>query len=125
MHELYIAECILQSARRALPPGTDPASVEQLRIRVGKLDAVVPESLHFLFDAIKASHGMSHARLEIVEQDVRCLCHRCSSEFALSEAVFICPQCGSGEVAVLAGRGIFLDHMIIQDEVSIENTCCP
>jgi hydrogenase nickel incorporation protein HypA/HybF len=125
MHELYIAECILQSARRALPPGADPDTVERLRVRVGKLDAVVPESLLFLFDAIKASHHMPHAQMEIVEQDVRCSCRRCSNEFALSEPVFICPQCGSGDVSVLAGRGIFLENMIIHDEVSCGNTCCP
>lgn len=124
MHELYIAECILQSTRRALPAGTDVEAVEQIRVRAGKLDAVVPESLLFLFDAIKASHGMSGARLEIVEEEVRCSCRRCSAGFMLSEPVFICPECGSGDVAVLSGRGIVLENLTIRDEVNLGNTCC-
>src|SRR5512135_134077 len=99
MHELYIAECILQSARRALPHGVEPDAVEQIRVRVGQLDAVVPESLLFLFDAIKASHSMSEARLEIVEEKVRASCRRCSAEFSLDEPVFICPECGGGDIA--------------------------
>ncbi len=125
MHELYIAECILQSARRALPKGTEPDAVEQVRVRVGKLDAVVPESLLFLFDAIKASHKMPQAQLEITEEEVRASCRRCSAESTLPEPVFICPECGSGDVAILAGRGIFLDRLTIRDEVTLGNTCCP
>lgn len=115
MHELYIAECILQSARRALPPEADPGAVERLRVRVGKLDAVVPGSLQFLFDAIKASHDMPRASLEITHQDVHCVCRRCGGECILDEPVFICPLCGNGDMEVRSGRGIYLESITLQD----------
>jgi hydrogenase nickel incorporation protein HypA/HybF len=124
MHELYIAECILQTARKALSADLEPEEIEDLYVRAGRLDAVVPESLMFLFDAIKASHRMPHASLHIDEVEVRCCCERCQSEFTLDAPVFICPSCGSGDVRVLSGRGIFLERMTIHERASHEHTSC-
>jgi hydrogenase nickel incorporation protein HypA/HybF len=122
VHELYLAECILRSARQALPPGVEPEAVERILVRVGKLDAVMPESLVFLFDATKSSQGFTDAKLELVEEEVRALCTGCGSEFELAEPVFICPSCGSGNVRIVKGRGLFLEKIMIRDEVLSGNS---
>jgi len=118
MHELYLAECILKSAREALPPGCEPQSIERICVRVGKLDAVVPESLAFLFNAIRSEHQMPDATLEITEEDVQCECRSCGREFEVFHPAFICPQCGSGDLKISKGRGLILERLVIQDEVS-------
>lgn len=115
MHELYIAESILKSVSEALPENLPPASVRQVRVEVGQLDAVIPETLTFLFDAIKASHGMSRAELLIESIEVRCRCRQCHRQFGLDLPVFLCPDCGSGQVDVLRGRGITLRRITAQD----------
>ncbi len=124
MHELYIAECILRTARKALPADAEPEDVDQLYVKAGKLDVVVPESLRFLFDAIKASHRMPDATLFIEEVDVECRCDSCEDGFMLSEPVFICPHCGSGSVRVLRGKGITLERITIKESVRHEHTGC-
>lgn len=123
MHELYLAECILKSARGALPAGREPESIERLFVRVGKLDAVVPESLVFLFNAIRSEHRMPDAVLEITEEEVHCECRGCENEFVLKNSVFVCPRCGSGNVRISKGRGLWLERMVIRDEVSCGNPC--
>jgi hydrogenase nickel incorporation protein HypA/HybF len=118
MHELYLAECILKSAREALPSGCEPQSVERICVRVGKLDAVVPDSLAFLFNAIRSEHEMPDATLEITEENVECECRSCGRKFEVLYPAFVCPQCSSGDVRICKGRGLILERLIIQDEVS-------
>ena len=116
MHELYIAECVLKSAKKSLPADTVPEAIELVCIRVGKLDAVIPESLKFLFDAIKPAHNMPHAALEIEEEAVKCRCKSCQVEFALNEPVFVCPECGHRDLTIIAGRGITLQQITIKED---------
>ena len=111
MHELYIAESILASAREALPAEVLPESVRQVWLQVGKLDAVIPETLTFLFDAIKGSHGMPRAELFLEHIEVYCCCSECNHEFEIDLPMFLCPVCGGGEVEVLRGRGIKLTRI--------------
>ncbi len=115
MHELYIADSILKSVRSSLPCNVAPALVTQVLVQVGKLDAVIPETLKFSFDAIKKSSAMPRAELLITEIPVRCRCRNCAHEFGIDLPVFICPACGGGHVEVLRGRGITLTRIMAED----------
>jgi hydrogenase nickel incorporation protein HypA/HybF len=106
MHELYIAQSILSSVKKSLPEKVAPATVAQVRVEVGQLDAVVSESLIFLFDAIKSECGLPQAELRVETVPVRCRCRACGHEFALDLPIFLCPVCGSGDTELLQGRGI-------------------
>ena len=108
MHELYIAESIIRTLRESLPADVTPDRVREAHVECGQLDAVIPETLQFLFDAIKAQHRLDDARLVIREIPVRCRCEACRAEFGLDLPVFICPECGGQNVQTLAGRGIRL-----------------
>ena len=115
MHELYITECILKSVIEALPSEVSPSAVQQVRVEVGQLDAVIPDTLMFLFDAIKPSYGMPGAELDLEQIDVLCRCCDCTDEFGIDLPQFICPACGSSQVEVLRGRGITLRHITAED----------
>lgn len=116
MHELYIADCILNVAARALPSGVAAGDVSEICVRVGKLDAIVPESLEFLFDAIKMDKGFGSAVLRITETQVECHCRSCPAHFTVGDDLtFACPECGSVRVNVVSGRGIQLTELTIND----------
>ena len=115
MHELYIAQSILNSVRKSLPADVAPERVTEVRVEVGELDAVVPDTLTFLFDAIKTDFGMPSASLAIDEIPVRCACRDCGEVFSLELPIFICPKCRSGRVEVLQGRGIKLTGIMAED----------
>jgi hydrogenase nickel incorporation protein HypA/HybF len=118
MHELYIAESILKSVRDSLPPVVLPTSVLKVDVEAGQLDAVIPETLIFLFDAIKASHDMPRAELSVETIPVKCRCRDCSSEFSLDLPIFLCPTCNGGNVEVMQGRGIRLTNITAEDTES-------
>ena len=115
MHELYIAQSILKSVQKSLPPEVNAADVAQVRVECGQLDAVVPETLVFLFDAIKSESQMPNATLMVEQIPVACICRECSQEFDLEMPVFICPSCQSGDVELLRGRGIRLTGITVNE----------
>ncbi len=121
MHELYIAECILKSVSDSLPPGISAQTVEEVRVDVGQLDAVVPDTLQFLFDAIKGNNGMPNAALILRTVEVRCRCRDCAREFGLDLPIFICPHCNSTNVELLQGRGITLTGILVKDDSGDED----
>jgi hydrogenase nickel incorporation protein HypA/HybF len=108
MHELYIAQSILSSVKKSLPENVAAEAVTRVRVEVGQLDAVVSETLLFLFDAIKSESGMPAAELVVETIPVRCRCRACANKFTLELPVFLCPACGSGDTEILRGRGIRL-----------------
>lgn len=108
MHELYIAQSIISSVKKSLPENVAAEAVTHVRVEAGQLDAVVNDTLTFLFDAIKAESGLPQAMLFVETIPVRCRCRACGHEFSLDLPVFLCPACGSGETDLLQGRGIRL-----------------
>ena len=108
MHELYIAESIIRSVKQSLPEEVAPDQVREACVECGKLDAVVPETLEFMFDSVKSESGLPNATLLIKEIPLLCRCDDCAHEFGLDLPIFVCPECRGGGVTVLQGRGIRL-----------------
>ena len=115
MHELYLAESILKSVMEALPPDVSPDSVQYVEVEVGALDAVVHDSLMFMFEIVKSSFGMPQTELLLERVEVCCICEDCMHKFQIDLPIFVCPSCNGGKVKVLRGRGIKLNRIIIED----------
>ena len=64
MHELSIAQSILEIVQRHLPEGTD-REVKSVRLKVGDRSGIVSESLEFCFKLASEGTAMQGARLEI------------------------------------------------------------
>ncbi|MBM3326614.1 MAG: hydrogenase maturation nickel metallochaperone HypA [Calditrichaeota bacterium] len=115
MHELYLAEQIIKGVLAALPGEVSPASVRLIEVEVGRLNAVVPESLCFLFDALRSSYDMPKAQLTAAEIDVLCRCQDCAAEFKIDLPLFLCPECGGSRIDILRGRGVRLMRVEIEE----------
>lgn len=115
MHELFIAQSIINTVKDSLSQGLSTEAVRVIHVCVGKLDAVIPDNLIFLFNAIKESFDMKDAKLTIENEDIKCKCNSCGSEFILGDPIFICPFCQSSNINVITGRGIRLTKIIVDD----------
>jgi hydrogenase nickel incorporation protein HypA/HybF len=58
---------------------------------------------------------MPNAELIVEQIPVACLCKDCSKEFEMDLPVFICPDCQSGNVELLRGRGIRLTGITVNE----------
>ena len=99
MHELAIAESVVETVMERLPG----AKVTCVHLEIGSLSGVVPDSIRFCFDLATEGTGLAGAQLEITEPPARCRCRACGAEFQPDSPVVLCP-CGSPDVAVLAGE---------------------
>ena len=115
MHEAYLAECVLRQVKESLPPNVRPEEVTSVALRVGQLDAVMPEALSEMFNLYRSNFNLPNAQLTIEEEAVSCRCKDCDAQFSLDTPVFVCPHCFGCRVQVMRGRGITLMEITISE----------
>ena len=103
MHELGIARNILEIVQQSIPPGQE-AAVKRIRIRIGQLSGVVPDSLEFCFSALLSETQMERAGLVIEKIPSVSLCKDCRHRFTVDDFVFSCPACKSLNLEVISGN---------------------
>lgn len=114
MHELSIAQSILEIVQQNLPQ-EDLHSVKSVKVQVGELCGVVPDSLEFCFSAIAAETSLYQARLEIERIPFTVYCPTCRRTAASALGVALCPQCGSAETNVLSGTELRVLEIELED----------
>jgi len=115
MHELSIAQNIVEIVEHNLPPGDHP-KVRVVRLSVGEMAGVVADSLEFCFNAITAGTHLDGTALEIVHIPVTAGCRECGTAFAVQDSLFRCPDCGSVNVALTAGQELQVNEIELADE---------
>jgi hydrogenase nickel incorporation protein HypA/HybF len=108
MHELSITQSVVE----AVTERTGTAAVVSVRLRVGRLSGVVPDSMRFCFELVTAGTPLEGAALEIDRPEGRGRCRTCGAEFGLPDPVLLC-DCGSADVEVLAGRELAVASVVL------------
>jgi hydrogenase nickel incorporation protein HypA/HybF len=122
MHEMGIAMQILDIARESIPEDAKDARVTQVNLRVGRLAAVVPDSLRFCFDVLTKRTAFEGSRLHIDEIPVVALCQKCNARWEVESPVFICDTCGGGDLTLLSGQELEIASIEIDDDPNTEDT---
>lgn len=117
MHELSICEGIMEVADAALKShAVREPRVTRLNLRIGRLTAVVPDSLRFYFDLLTPGTPLEGARLEIEEVPIRAYCADCGASFEIDTLCFLCPACAGGVVEIVSGRELQVVSLETADE---------
>ncbi|MBW2604247.1 MAG: hydrogenase maturation nickel metallochaperone HypA [Deltaproteobacteria bacterium] len=104
MHEMGIAMQIIEIAVASIPADLKNAQVKKVNIKVGKLAAVVPESLHFCFQIAAQDTLLCDAELYIEEIPLKVRCMDCNVEWTAHEPIFVCRKCNGTSTEMLSGR---------------------
>jgi hydrogenase nickel incorporation protein HypA/HybF len=116
MHEMGIATEILKIVQDSIPAGMTGARVRRVNLRVGKLSAIVTESLRFCFTIVAEKSVVAGAELAVEEVAIRAKCGACGQAFTIDSAVFLCPVCGSGNIEMLSGRELDIVSIEVEEE---------
>ena len=81
MHELSITQSVVDAVLDRVPD----TRIAGVRLEIGKLSGIVPDSVRFCFELVVAGTLLEGARLDI------------------DDMILLCP-CGSANVEVLAGQ---------------------
>jgi hydrogenase nickel incorporation protein HypA/HybF len=115
MHEMGIALQIIEIATESIPPDLKTVRVARVNLKVGKLSAVVPESLRFCFEVASRETALEGAELRIEEIPVVARCRDCQAEWTISEPAFACETCESGNLEILSGRELDIESIEIAE----------
>ncbi|MEA4925783.1 MAG: hydrogenase maturation nickel metallochaperone HypA [Syntrophomonadaceae bacterium] len=111
MHELSIMEGVLNMVRESA--GQNHINkIKSIKLVIGKLSTVLPDSLHFCFQALSSQEDLfDGAVLEIEERDAVIRCPECDKEYTVEDGFcFVCPDCEGINVAIISGREMYLDY---------------
>ncbi|MFD9407473.1 hydrogenase maturation nickel metallochaperone HypA [Streptomyces sp. NPDC059989] len=105
MHEMSIAMAVVGQVEEAARAGGARA-VTSVRLQVGELAGVVPDSLAFCFELACAGTVLEGAELTTESVPARARCGSCTGEWAVGMPPDLCcPGCGKATaVELLAGR---------------------
>jgi hydrogenase nickel incorporation protein HypA/HybF len=85
--------------------------LKKLRIRVGELTAVEPQSLIFCFEIYIKGSSMEGATLEIENVPLKGRCGDCKREFRIDEFSFDCPACNSNSIENISSHELDIISM--------------
>ncbi len=101
MHELSLCHAIAGVVR----PHIADKHVEVVRVQVGMLRQVVPDSLTFCWSLIREHESMPDAQLEIEMVPAEVACRSCGQRSQIASRWSVCcPECNSGDVEVVRGN---------------------
>jgi hydrogenase nickel incorporation protein HypA/HybF len=112
MHELAISSAVLESVLRH----AEGRRVTSVKLRVGHLRQVVPDSLEFYWDIV-TREGICEG--SVLEQEVipaRLACTACTREWEIELPVFRCPSCGGADVEIAAGDELEVESIEVEEE---------
>ena len=116
MHEMGIVMEVIRIVEASIPSGTSGSDVERINLKVGKLSAVVPDSLRFCFDVATRETPLKGAKLVIEEIPVTAACNDCRHHWTIENPVFICPACNGSNIEMLSGRELDIESIEIREE---------
>ncbi len=116
MHELSIAQSIMEIVLKEADRQSAPARVTVIGLKIGALSGILPDALAFGFDAIKKGTPLAGCRLAIEEVPVRGHCRHCDRDFEVRELMFACPHCSSSSIDVVQGQELDIAYIEVDDE---------
>lgn len=116
MHELAIAQSLLAIITEEMAKH-GKETLLTVKVRHGRLSAVVPEALETAFAVLTADSRLATAKLVMEEMPVVLRCPGCGREFSPegSSAFAPCPGCGEelGHT-VLSGRELYIEYLELE-----------
>jgi hydrogenase nickel incorporation protein HypA/HybF len=115
MHELSIAQNIVEIIQQRIPE-SEWKQVATVRIKVGVVAGIVPDSLKFSFQAITAESALCNAQLITEHVPFRVHCRACDTNTENEDGFAMCGECESTDIQVLSGTEL---HVV---EIELEET---
>ena len=114
MHEMGIAIQIVNIVNQSLPPG-EPLRVKTIQLKLGRLTAIVPQSLSFCMEVATKDTPLEGVELVFKEVPIRVECAACGEETEIQEPPFVCGACGKDQVRIVSGREMIVEAIEVEE----------
>jgi len=113
MHELAITQNILDIALKEASAAR-ASKITKINVVIGELSGVVSDSAQFYFDFLKKDNAAKEATLNFKEVPAVLKCRDCATEFSPQDSSWVCPNCQSPSMEVVAGRDCFVESIEVE-----------
>lgn len=110
MHEMSIAQGLLDIIKEEMEKH-HATVLRSVRLHIGQLSAIVPESLSFCFEVMTTGTELEGARLNMEIIPLRGICQACKREFEIENYAFECPYCHSSDIETVSGQELSIVEM--------------
>jgi len=110
VHEFSIAQALADRLDRIVREKS-LSRIGAVNLRIGKLQAVVPDSLRFALQVVFEGTPAEGATVNIEEIPCRVRCRTCGGEFEVDAWSLYCPECEDGSVELVAGKELMFDSV--------------
>ncbi len=115
MHEFAICEQLVATVLEELARMPAPApKLLCVRIAVGGMQQVVPESMDMAFEVLTQDTPAAGARLEIRRVPVVLDCRKCGWHGEVKPNLIRCGACAAGDVQVVSGKELYLESLEVE-----------
>jgi hydrogenase nickel incorporation protein HypA/HybF len=115
MHELSIAEALIEQVKREVHRSGQGGQVQRLELSIGRLSGVSCDSLRFAFELLAPGTLVEKAKVSILQPKAVCRCESCKASTEIDEIVARCPKCGSMDIIIDGGRDLILQTIDLED----------
>ena len=113
MHEMGVTREVFDAVIEAsLAAGATRINI--VRLTVGELTALVPDSIQFAWECLTPGTLAEGAVLEITATPGRSMCLECGAEFDHERLDRRCTACGSPRTEVIAGNDLLIDKVDVE-----------
>jgi hydrogenase nickel incorporation protein HypA/HybF len=113
MHEMSIAQSLISILQEEMAKH-GASTLRSVRLSVGEMSAIVPESLSFCFEIITQDTPLEGAKLLMDRIPLKGYCPECDHPFDIKDFVFVCPTCGSTHIETIEGQELSIVEMEVE-----------
>jgi hydrogenase nickel incorporation protein HypA/HybF len=110
MHEMSIAQSLIDIIKEEMIRH-DATILRSVRLHIGQLSAIVPQSLSFCFEVITSGTELEGAKLIMEVIPLKGTCRKCAQDFEIKDYAFECPYCASPDIETIAGQDLSIVDM--------------
>lgn len=113
MHELPVTKSIIKISSEEAEKH-NAKIVKEIRIKVGELTGLIPDSIQYYFDIISKGSKVEGALLKIEKLPIKIRCNECSKEVEAKVGTYSCSACGSMNIKIIGGNEFYIDSLEVE-----------
>jgi hydrogenase nickel incorporation protein HypA/HybF len=113
MHELSVTQNIINISVEEAEKH-NAKRVKEIRIKVGELSGLIPESIQYYFDIASKGTKVEGAVLDIEKIPITICCSECNYEGTIDRNSYGCKGCGSFNVKIIRGNEFLIDSLEVE-----------
>jgi hydrogenase nickel incorporation protein HypA/HybF len=113
MHELSVTQNIINiSSEEAEKHNAN--RVKEIKIQVGELSGLIPESIQYYFDIASKGTKVEGAKLNIEKIPITVKCSDCGFESIMDRNSYSCKNCESLNIKIIKGNEFLIQSLEVE-----------